>query len=207
VQCLNYEDPTPKIRASLAMLFFALCVMALCLQVSWRNVRKEVTHRSAPPGLGQSDIGSRGIHTGDGREAFLSAPLPTTSDHYGSDGSGEDDEEVAVTFHHRAAEETKRAASPAPASAYAPASAPASSSKSNLDRQKETYASPSKTTTGVGRGAALMRRYEGNQGNRESSPPRTAHKADREAGAAEEGYGNLPRGNHQSDSEYEEADL
>ena len=33
VQCLDYEDPISKLRASLAMFFFALCVMALCLQV------------------------------------------------------------------------------------------------------------------------------------------------------------------------------
>jgi hypothetical protein len=193
------------------MLFFALCVMGLCLQVSLRNVRKEVTHRSAPSGLGRSDIGSRGIQTGDGREAFLSAPLPTSSDHYGSDGSAdEEDEEVAVTFHHRAAEESKRSASPAQAPLSTSGSAPASASKGYLDRQKEKYASPNKATAGVGRGAALMRRYEGNQGNRESSassPPRAAQvQANAEAGAVEEGYGNLPR-DQQSDSEYEEADL
>lgn len=35
-QCTSAEDPVPMIRASLAMLFFAVIVMFVCLQVPIR---------------------------------------------------------------------------------------------------------------------------------------------------------------------------
>mgnify|MGYP003709384435 CR=1 FL=1 len=100
-KCLGLENPTVKIQASVAMMFFAMCVLALRLTLHWRNSKRR---RAVPTGGRNSSTGSdEGTE-----EAFLAAPLPTSDvdeqevrgdrDEYRSDG----DEEVAVTFNKSA---------------------------------------------------------------------------------------------------------
>lgn len=210
---MSKENPVPKIRASLSMLFFALCIMVVCLQVSWRNAMKEVTHRSAPAGSGSGiDIVNRGIHTEDGRDAFLASPLPTCSEHGGDAYAGEhsdSDEELTVSF-----------SSPRdPTGAVLVNNAPTQLNNSvqntittpptlPLPRPEMTDSNNQKTkrsgeelrnSRGSGRGAALMRRYEGNNLRRSEGAAMSSHVAEAssreeecQAQRTEEGYGTLP---------------
>ena len=75
----------PLIRASLAMLFFALVAMFVCFQVSWRASRQ---NQSVP------ETSANAPNTTPGGEAYVPFSLPT--DEEAGEGS---DEEVAVEFH------------------------------------------------------------------------------------------------------------
>eukprot|EP01032_Pedospumella_encystans_P014832 gene14832-17010_t len=167
-QCTSSEDPVPMIRASLAMLFFAIIVMFVCLQVSYRAVKQEWTHRTPPSGHTASDIGSRGVHTFEGREAFLSQPLATSEEEVDveqgvrgaayarsnnrSNGGRErkessSDEEVSLDFQTISTIRRSQEAMERPA---APASTAAS----------DNHTSQSENNKAKGRGAAIMRNHE-----------------------------------------------
>lgn len=125
-------------------------------------MKQEISHRTPPSGHRHSNIGAQGIHTEEGREAFLAQPLPQHDSAHGSaDGVDEDyDEEVAVDF---------RARGGASAQLRSPTAArTGAASSGNVGNVKpsgnvSTGAGSSDAVKGAGRGAALMRRYEGNQ--------------------------------------------
>jgi len=75
----------PLIRASLAMLFFALVAMFVCFQVSFRASRQN----QSPP-----ETSTNAPSTTPRGEAYVPFSLPTSED--AGEGS---DEEVAVEFH------------------------------------------------------------------------------------------------------------
>jgi hypothetical protein len=208
------------------MLFLAICVMLLCLYVTFRNVRKEATHRQAPSGSGGgSDIGARGIHTEEGREVFLAAPLRTTSDHGSSHGrgsagsEGSDDEEV-VTF-ARAGTYQRDSGNAGPAAAAGRVATskagPTQGSGYNVSRSAAPATAARNADTasgakvGAGRGAALMRRHEGAQFQRAaaaSEETRTPQKAVQTPDVEERGPASgAGGGDKRNENDFEEADL
>ena len=128
-----------------------------------------MTHRAAPSSTagGGSDIARRGIHTEEGRETFMAQRLPTSSDH-DEQSAGDSDEEIAVTFN------------PAPSSLRSAGNSPDKQLQNRVAATESTEAPPPQQqqeygvagVRGAARGAALMRRYEGNQ--RSVPPPAAA---------------------------------
>jgi hypothetical protein len=206
------------------MLFLAICVMLLCLYVTFRNVRKEATHRQAPSGSGGgSDIGARGIHTEEGREVFLAAPLRTTSDHgsghgRGSAGSeGSDDEEV-VTFARAGTSFQRHSGNAGSAAGRVATSKAGSTQSSNYEGPSAAPAtaagngsSAEGAKVGAGRGAALMRRHEGAHFQRAAAaseenraPQKVVQAPDVEEGGSASIAGG---GDMRNENDFEEADL
>jgi hypothetical protein len=209
------------------MLFLAICVMLLCLYVTFRNVRKEATHRQAPSGSGGgSDIGARGIHTEEGREVFLAAPLRTTSDHGSSHGrgsagsEGSDDEEV-VTFARAGTSFQRDSGNAGPAAAAGRVATskagPTQGSGYNVSRSAAPATAAGNTDAaggakvGAGRGAALMRRHEGAQFQRAAAasvenraPQKVVQTPDVEEGGSASSAGG---GDKRNENDFEEADL
>jgi len=81
-ECLH-DDPLPRMRASLAMLFFTLAALSLCLQISYRSFRREMVLRRAP--VGRNDPNDE-----SGRP-FFSQPLATSEEEGEEDESGQED--------------------------------------------------------------------------------------------------------------------
>ncbi len=131
-------------------------------------MKQEWTHRTPPSGHTASDIGSRGVHTFEGREAFLSQPLPTSeeevdveqgvrgaayarSNNHGNNHGRErkessSDEEVSLDFQTISTIRRSQEAMDRPAAATASSSA--------------NYTSQSENNKAKGRGAAIMRNHE-----------------------------------------------
>ena len=194
------------------MFFFALVTMFICLQVSWRAVKQEFTHRTPPAGHTASDIGSRGVHTFEGREAFLAQPLPTSEDEEG--GGGGSDEEVAVEFHRTP---------PRPSAATTTTTR---TSAVELSSRPPATVATEDTNRIKARGAAMMRNHEAqrfaaaNRSTPSAPPPPPAStttpavtqpssghdrdaKLDRAVAAQEMGG----ESHSESEAEFEEADL
>ena len=133
-------------------------------------MKQEWTHRTPPSGHTASDIGSRGVHTFEGREAFLSQPLATSeeevdveqgvrgaayarSNNNRSNGGRErkessSDEEVSLDFQTISTIRRSQEAMERPA-------APASTTTTS-----DNHASQSENAKAKGRGAAIMRNHE-----------------------------------------------
>lgn len=153
---------------------FFLSTFATLSQVSWRTVKQELSHRTPPTGHHHSNIGAQGIHTVEGREAFLAQPLPTSDSGHGSHNDEDDedyDEEIAVDF--KSSRSSPKVGAPTSSSVVSTSGSARAVQLRNPTSAAATAVGGGTTggTTGnaaapvqgAGRGAALMRRYEGNQ--------------------------------------------
>lgn len=127
-------------------------------------MKQEISHRTPPIGHRHTNIGAQGIHTEEGREAFLAQPLPTSDSGHGDEDY---DEEVAVDF-----KQSRGSSSPAkeaavqlrnPTAAVSTSLKPATTTSGVKAAGAQQGGESKSGGRGAGRGAALMRKYEGNQ--------------------------------------------